>query len=168
MVIIPNLQVTNSSCLKKFVDFCPSLHLIYKHTAMTNKEILQASLLDIVFENRNKEYGAYTLRKDYNTRLLIALAAGMSFILFFILISLFGKSQQSPTIIQSERGVVIVRELEMLKEKPKQPEKPKEVMKQKPHKPNGATVKFTTPPAIKEDNKVKNRYNLWLYLFFIG
>ena len=68
------------------------MHLIYKHTAMTNKEILQASLLDIIFENRNKGYGAYALRKDYNTRLLIALAAGMSFILFFILISLFGKS----------------------------------------------------------------------------
>lgn len=137
------------------MDFCPSLHLIYKHTAMTNKEILQASLLDIVFENRNKGYGAYTLRKDYNTRLLIALAAGMSFILFFILISLFGKSQQSLTIIHFERGEVMVRELEMLKEKPKQPEKPKEVMKQKPGMHKVATVKFTTPPAIKEDNKVK-------------
>ena len=123
---------------------------------MTNKEILQASLLDIIFENRNKGYGAYALRKDYNTRLLIALAAGMSFILFFILISLFGKSQQSPTIIPSERGEVIVRELEMLKEKPKEPEKPKEVKRQKPGMPKVATAKFTSPPVIKEDNKVKD------------
>lgn len=123
---------------------------------MTNKEILQASLLDIIFENRNKSYGAYALRKDYNTRLLIALATGMSFILFFILISLLGKSQQSPTIIHSERGEVIVREMELLKEKPKEPDKPKKVMKQKYDMPKVATVKFTTPPAIKEDNKVKD------------
>lgn len=123
---------------------------------MTNNEILQASLLDIIFENRNKGYGAYTLRKDYNTRLLIALVAGMSFILFFILITMFGEGHQSSAIIHPERGEVIVRELEMLKEKPKEPDKPKEIMKQKPDMPKAATVKFTSPPAIKEDNKVKD------------
>lgn len=62
-------------------------HLIIKHTAMTNKEILQASLLDIVFDKRNKAYGAYALRKGYNARLLTALAAGMSVILLFIFIN---------------------------------------------------------------------------------
>ena len=37
---------------------------------MTNKEILQADMLDILFEHRNKIYGAYALRKQYNKRLI--------------------------------------------------------------------------------------------------
>lgn len=49
---------------------------------MTNKEILQSDLLDIIFENRNKDYGAYALRRGYNTRLLTALGAGLTVILF--------------------------------------------------------------------------------------
>jgi protein TonB len=55
---------------------------------MTNKEILQANLLDIVFEHRNKNYGAYALRKNYPQRLqwsvLIALA--LASLLFLITI----------------------------------------------------------------------------------
>ena len=42
---------------------------------MTNKEILQADMLDILFEHRNKLYGAYALRKTYDRRLAIALGA---------------------------------------------------------------------------------------------
>ena len=37
---------------------------------MTSNEILHADLLDILFENRNKQYGAYTFRKNYNSGLL--------------------------------------------------------------------------------------------------
>jgi protein TonB len=32
---------------------------------------------DIVFENRNKEYGAYKLRKKYNRNVIIALIIGL-------------------------------------------------------------------------------------------
>jgi protein TonB len=46
---------------------------------MTNKEILQADLLDILFENRNKAYGAYPLRKNYSHRLQWALGISLSF-----------------------------------------------------------------------------------------
>lgn len=31
--------------------------------------ILQSDILDIIFENRNKDYGAYDLRKEYNKRI---------------------------------------------------------------------------------------------------
>ena len=50
---------------------------------MTNKEILHADILDILFENRNKAYGAYALRKNYNHRLQWAL--GVSLALVFVL-----------------------------------------------------------------------------------
>ena len=36
--------------------------------------ILKADILDILFENRNKEYGAYELRSKYESRLSLALA----------------------------------------------------------------------------------------------
>jgi len=40
---------------------------------MDAKKIESASLLDLVFEGRNKEYGAYELRTGYNKRLRNAL-----------------------------------------------------------------------------------------------
>ena len=40
---------------------------------MDINKILSADILDIIFEGRNKEYGAYELRKTYNTRLTKAL-----------------------------------------------------------------------------------------------
>ena len=40
---------------------------------MKTDSILQADVLDIIFENRNKAYGAYALRKYYNSRLYKAM-----------------------------------------------------------------------------------------------
>jgi protein TonB len=39
---------------------------------MLPNEILQSDMLDILFENRNKNYGAYALRKSYNKTLASA------------------------------------------------------------------------------------------------
>ena len=64
---------------------------------MTNKEILQANLLDIVFENRNKEYGAYALRNGYDQRLLKALGIGLGLALLLILINFLKISNTGPT-----------------------------------------------------------------------
>ena len=43
---------------------------------MANEKIKAPAFNDIVFENRNKEYGAYTLRKKYNRNVIIALLIG--------------------------------------------------------------------------------------------
>jgi protein TonB len=40
---------------------------------MEANKIADADLLDIIFEGRNKEYGAYDLRKTYNQRLMRSL-----------------------------------------------------------------------------------------------
>lgn len=65
---------------------------------MTNNEILHADLLDILFENRNKAYGAYALRKNYNHRLQWAL--GISLSLVFLL--LFRQNHGSAKIIPED------------------------------------------------------------------
>lgn len=91
---------------------------------MTNAEILKADMLDIIFEHRNKSYGAYALRRDYNNRLLKAmittfLVAG----LFFTLTSLGEKKDLSGPI--AIRDSLIIKTFEVPIEKPKEPEQPK-------------------------------------------
>lgn len=118
---------------------------------MTNKEILQSDLLDIIFENRNKDYGAYALRRGYNTRLLTALGAGLTVILFFVLINGLNKETSvASNSILKERNEVVIRSIQMPQEKPKEPVQPP---KAKPA-PKVAEIKFTDP-KITEDNKVK-------------
>lgn len=45
-----------------------------------NEKPVVPSLDEIVFENRNKEYGAYTLRKKYDKSLIISMLLGIFFI----------------------------------------------------------------------------------------
>ena len=58
---------------------------------MTNNEILYADLLDILFENRNKAYGAYALRKNYNHRLQWALGISLSLVFLLLIIQNYGR-----------------------------------------------------------------------------
>ena len=52
---------------------------------MEVNKILSADVLDIIFEGRNKEYGAYNLRKTYNKRLITSLLiVGALCLLLFI------------------------------------------------------------------------------------
>ena len=82
---------------------------------MTSKELLQADLLDILFDNRNKQYGAYTLRRDYNKRLLTSLgsALGIGALLFLLIPS--NKSQISELPVVDS---VVVRIIDLPKDKP--------------------------------------------------
>jgi len=51
---------------------------------MNAETILQSDVLDILFENRNKQYGAYPLRKEYNNRLIKALSIMISIVLLLL------------------------------------------------------------------------------------
>ena len=77
---------------------------------MTSNEILKADLLDIVFENRNKKYGAYLLRKYYNNRLAIGIAGMLGSVLVVILIILLnpGVRQAISNIVNPGKGTVVV------------------------------------------------------------
>lgn len=121
---------------------------------MTNREILQANLLDIIFENHNKDYGAYDLRKGYNNRLLIALAGGLSVILLFIAINGSAKNKNNRTHVISVKEEIVIKTIIMPKGKIVLQEKPKEVVKKKIAVKN-ATVNYTSPPKIEKDDVVK-------------
>lgn len=55
---------------------------------MEIKNIMDADILDIIFEGRNKDYGAYDLRKTYNRRLVKSLMS-MAAILVFLFTGYF-------------------------------------------------------------------------------
>ncbi len=62
---------------------------------MKPEHILHADLLDIIFEKRNKSYGAYPLRKYYNERLYKAL--GILF-LFISILSVYALLQKKTVV----------------------------------------------------------------------
>lgn len=92
-------------------------HLKYKLTTMISNEILKASMLDILFDNRNKQYGAYTLRKHYASRLGTALGIALSTILLLILLI---RPSDSIATKKYDKPEVVVRTLHI----PKVPQPP--------------------------------------------
>ncbi len=106
---------------------------------MTSKEILHADLLDILFENRNKEYGAYALRKKYGQRMTTAL------VIMLILGGVFSffALQKSNHFIESSLPENIPEIITLIIPlKPDEPEIPATPPKATPNKPP-ATVKST-------------------------
>ncbi|HVX50452.1 MAG TPA: hypothetical protein VHB48_09845, partial [Chitinophagaceae bacterium] len=66
-----------------------------KPLMMNMNDILQADVLDIIFDGRNKQYGAYQLRKSYNRRLVIAMAAMLFICLLVMAGSVLAKNVNS-------------------------------------------------------------------------
>jgi protein TonB len=131
--------------------FTYKVHLLVKSGTMAKTIILQMSFDDIIFENRNKQYGAYALRNGYANRMLLALGSGMSVILLGAFIFMNGdqpeKSQPLP-----EKEAMLVRTIELPKEQPAEPIKPKEPKSVKPVEKT-ATVKYTSTIKIEKDLK---------------
>jgi len=90
---------------------------------MQTNKILSADFLDLLFEGRNKEYGAYELRKTYQKRIIKALFATVFISLMLLAGSLLGRSrnfQQANRYI--DNGLVITEVVETKPPLPK-PEK---------------------------------------------
>jgi protein TonB len=73
---------------------------------MANEKIKAPAFDDIVFEIRNKEYGAYKLRKRYSRNVLIALLIGL-FILITAVITPYINAKAVESKKRSERQVEI-------------------------------------------------------------
>jgi protein TonB len=124
---------------------------------MTNNEILKASLLDIIFENRNKEYGAYALRNDYDKRLVKALTVGLCLVLLLILFNYLNLPGSSMADTRNYKDGSKIIKVVIEPEKQPEPEKPKEVEKPKPAQIDFQTLKIvvdnkvTDPPPDNSD-----------------
>ena len=120
-------------------------HLIHQSIAMTNNEILQANLLDILFEGRNKEYGAYALRRDYNHRLLMAIGIGASVILVFIFISVLKKSGNDSPGHPTVNGTIQLTAIQLPEDL-----KPLERLRPRAAQQPVVTIKYTTPVLVED------------------
>jgi periplasmic protein TonB len=75
---------------------------------MNAETILRSDVLDIIFENRNKQYGAYDLRKGYRKRLFQAVSVMLGgVLLLFGLNFLKGKQRSGSAVIQVTTDSVV-------------------------------------------------------------
>ncbi|RXK59149.1 energy transducer TonB [Lacibacter luteus] len=116
---------------------------------MEVNKILNADFLDILFDGRNKDYGAYELRKNYQRRLTTALliTAGVALLIFISVIV-------SRSVGNSDKAKVKSTDVTLSEIKQEEPQKieppPPPPPKQEP--PKIEITKFT-PPKIVEDEK---------------
>lgn len=87
---------------------------------MKNQADLVQRWDDIIFKNRNKSYGAYAIRKDYNSNVIKAeaISIGIGALIFMIPVFIPDKITPDIPIITEPKGKIV---LEGIKIKPDQP-----------------------------------------------
>lgn len=119
---------------------------------MEANQILKSDILDIIFEGKNKEYGAYDLRKTYNRRISIALITTVALILLFLVGSAIMNSMKSNEVVKE----MVVNETELKAIAPDEPVPPPPPPPPKlPPPPPVATVQFTPPKVVKDEEVIK-------------
>jgi periplasmic protein TonB len=117
---------------------------------MDVNKILSADILDILFEDRNKEYGAYDLRKTYEKRIRLALFFTIGLVAAAFAASFLVSSINDANKSKLEVKDVVLQEYKQEEKKPEIPPPPPP--KQEP--PKVEMTKFT-PPKIVKDEEVK-------------
>src|ERR1700757_3223069 len=74
---------------------------------MNSNLIMESDILDIVFENRNKAYGAYDLRKFYQNRLYKSIAIMLTGVLLLCCLALLQKSGRPDELLYTEGPTIL-------------------------------------------------------------
>jgi len=119
---------------------------------MEANQILKSDILDIIFEGKNKAYGAYDLRKTYNKRISTALIFTVGLILLLLIGSIiFNKLKP-----KNDAKVMVVNESVLQQVKPDEPPPPPPPPPPKlPPPPPVATIQFTPPKVVKDEEVIK-------------
>ncbi|HEV7782206.1 MAG TPA: energy transducer TonB [Chitinophagaceae bacterium] len=117
---------------------------------MEANKILSADILDLIFEDRNKDYGAYNLRKTYNKRITRALIITAS-----VSILTIGGSLMASNLKSSNDNRIKIDEMTLAELKPEE----KKIIPPPPPPPKvelpKVEMKQFTPPVIKKDEEVE-------------
>jgi len=116
---------------------------------MDANKILSTELIDLIFEGRNKSYGAYELRTGYNKRLRNSLFITTALALLILLASFI-----SSLDLGQKKGQVQIKEVQLEEIKEEQPEPPPPPPPKPPEPPKVEMAKFT-PPKVVKDEEVK-------------
>lgn len=117
---------------------------------MEANQILKSDILDILFEGKNKAYGAYDLRKTYNKRITTALISTVALILI-LLIGTALANKLNPTEVVKE---MVVNESVLQQILPDEPPPPPPPPPKLPPPPPVATVQFTPPKVVKDEEVI--------------
>ena len=101
---------------------------------------------DIIFRDRNKEYGAYDLRRRYSSTMSISLVVGLSFSISLVLVPFFSADRADPGIVK--RIDVTGTFDPTLLDPPELPETPP---LQKPPAEAMNQVRFVPPKIVTDD-----------------
>jgi len=116
---------------------------------MDSNKILSADILDIIFEGRNKEYGAYDLRKTYNKRLKKALLASAAFCGL-----LFGGYLLANNLSSTNKKLMAIEDISLVDLKTDEPKiEPPPIPPVKPPEQRIEIKSFTPPRIVNEDVK---------------
>lgn len=117
---------------------------------MDANKILSTQLIDLVFEGRNKSYGAYELRMGYNKRLRNSLLITVGIALFILLASFISSLTEG-----SKKGQVLIKEVQLEEIKQEEPNEPPPPPPPKPPEPPKVEMAKFTPPKVVKDEEVK-------------
>jgi periplasmic protein TonB len=119
---------------------------------MHANKISKVDVLDILFAGRNKEYGAYDLRKTYNKRISIALIVTvLTMSAIFI-----GSVLRDRFNLKKALSEIQVRDISITEMKADEPPPPPPPPKPKlPPPPQIATIAFTPPKVVKDEEVMK-------------
>lgn len=119
---------------------------------MEVNKILSADVLDIIFEGKNKDYGAYDLRKTYNRRITRALIITASVTVLALGGSVLASVMNSNDSNKVKFDEMTIQEVKQEDKKEPPPPPPPPPPKQEPPK---VEMKQFTPPIIKKDEEVE-------------
>ena len=105
--------------------------------------------VDLLFKDRNQEYGAFELRKDSSRRHRVGIIAALIFLALIIFVPILYK-QIIEKVKDRNVEVTTLSNIEI----EKKVEKPKDIIIEKPAPPLKSSIKFT-PPVIKPDEEVQ-------------
>jgi len=124
---------------------------------MDNSQLAKASLDDIVFEGRNKAYGAYVIRRVYGkhvTRAVLIAIAVFALLIAFPLVARMMKKEE--VVVDDKMLTVNTLEAPPLDATKPPPPPPPPPDAPPPPPPKLSTVKFV-PPVIKKDEEVRKQ-----------
>ncbi len=119
---------------------------------MESNQILKSDILDIIFEGKNKSYGAYDLRKTYNKRITKALIGTILLIAIILIASAIANSLNK----NNNKVEMKVTDATLQQIKPNEPPPPPPPPPPKlPPPPPVATIQFTPPKVVKDQEVIK-------------
>jgi protein TonB len=120
------------------------ISIINIQAMMNANNIASADYLDILFDGRNKEYGAYQLQRNYNKRLFVAIGV----VLFFCLLAIM-----SSILANAGKQISFTQDIDTITLTPVEPSEPpiQPVIPPRQVRP-AAQIQFTVPIIVNNND----------------